>query len=114
MWFEGSVSPITVNFSGLVNPLSLFVTITGDIYVDNGNNSRVEKLTLNATQIITVMYVSGRCFGLFVDINDNLYCSMFDRHQVIKNSLKNTTNSSTIVADNGSNGSLSNEYAQSS
>ena len=88
--------------------MSLFVTITGDIYVDNGDNGRVDKSTLNATQSITVMNVNGHCFGLFVDINDNLYCSMYDQHQVIKKSLNNTTNPSTIVAGNGSSGSLSN------
>jgi hypothetical protein len=89
VWFEGSISPIIVNFSGLSNPVSLFVTITSDIYIDNGYSGRVDKLTLNATQSITVMRMWGHCWGLFIDINDNLYCSIDAKHQVIKKSLNN-------------------------
>jgi hypothetical protein len=83
VWFEGSISPITVNFNGLSEPHSLFVTINGDIYVDNGGKRRVDKTTLSGTESITVMNVSTPCSSLFVDINDNLYCSMTESHQVI-------------------------------
>ncbi len=112
MWLEGSTTPITANFSGLFFPLSLFVTSTGDIYVDNGGNRRVHKLALNATQSISVMNVNGSCLGLFVDINNDLYCSMRDYHQVIKKSLNDNTTTSIIVAGNGAIGSSSNMLHQ--
>jgi hypothetical protein len=48
------------------------------------------------------------CYGLFVDINDNLYCSINSKHQVIKKSLSNQANPSTIVAGIGTMGSSSN------
>jgi hypothetical protein len=108
VWFEGSISPITVNFNGLSAPQSLFVTITGDIYVDNGDNGRIDKSTLNATQSTKVMDVIEPCYGLFVDINNTLYCSLFNKHQVIKTSLNSATDPSTIVAGAGSSGSLPN------
>jgi hypothetical protein len=110
VWLEGSISPITPNFNDLRNPLTLFVTITGEIYVDNGApNGRVEKSTLTATQSITVMYANdGQCTGLFVDINNNLYYSTHYQHKVVKKSLNSPTNPSTIVAGNGFSGSLSN------
>jgi DNA-binding beta-propeller fold protein YncE len=111
VWLEGSISPITPIFNGLSDPYSLFVTITGEIYVDNGDNGRVDKSTLNATQSITVMNVVDHCFSLFVDINDNLYCSMYNKHQVIKHSLSNIANPSKIVAGDGSSGSLSNKLS---
>jgi hypothetical protein len=106
VWREGSNIPITANFIGLFSLYSLFVTITGDIYVDNGGIGRIEKLTLNAIQSSTVMNVDGQCYGLFVDINDNLYCSMSGENQVIKKALDSPT--ITIVAGTGSYGSLSN------
>ncbi len=90
-------------------PNSLFVTINGDIYVENGlSNRRVDKSTLNTTQSITVMDVMESCWGLFVDLNDNLYCCMNYKHQVIKKSLNSTTDTSTIAAGNGSGGLLPN------
>jgi DNA-binding beta-propeller fold protein YncE len=109
VWLEGSISPITPNFDSLKAPFSLFVTITGDIYVDNGKNNRVDKSTLNAARSTTVMYVTDQCHSLFIDINDNLYCCINSDHQVIKKSLKDPIeNPSTIVAGTGSEGSLSN------
>jgi hypothetical protein len=112
VWLEESISPITPIVNRLSMPWSLFVTITGDIYVDNHNIGRVEKSRLGATRSITVMNVNGACYGLFVDINDNLYCSMPYQHQVIKKSLKSTTNLPTIAAGTGSSGSSSNMLNQ--
>jgi hypothetical protein len=47
------------------------------------------------------MNVNGACVGLFVDINDTLYCSMFNYHQVIKKWLNGNTTTSTIAAGTG-------------
>jgi hypothetical protein len=84
----------------LANPFSLFVTITGDIYVYNLGKSLLDKSTLNAVQSTTVMSI-GHCDGLFVDINDNIYCSMGAENKVIKKP-------SIVVAGTGSDGSSSN------
>jgi hypothetical protein len=91
------------------NPVSIFVTANGDIYVDNGgSNGRVDKWTLNSNTSVPVMYVKSHCFGLFVDINNTLYCSMGDHHQIVKKWLNDNINASTIVAGTGINGSASN------
>ncbi|CAF4415671.1 unnamed protein product, partial [Adineta steineri] len=83
--------------------------MNGDIYIDNGYlNGRVDKFTFNTTNVNTVMNVSGSCYGLFIDINNNLYCSLKDFHQVIQFSLNNGTTLPTIAAGNGSAGSLLN------
>ena len=55
------------------------------------------------------MCVGVSCFGLFVDISDTVYCSMYSRHQVVKRWLNDNTNVSTTVAGNGTAGSLSNQ-----
>jgi hypothetical protein len=106
LWLEGNLSPITLNFSNLSSPTPLFVTTTGDIYVNNGNE--IVKLTLNDDKSIPVMDDNRGCMSIFVDIDDNLYCSMHNYHQVIKKSLNSTTNTTTIVAGTGTAGSLSN------
>lgn len=45
------------------------------------------------------------CYGLFVDTNDTLYCSMFYGHQVVKKSLADSDMTSvTIAAGTGTQG----------
>jgi hypothetical protein len=95
--------------SGLENSNSIFVTTNGDIYIDNGfSHGRVEKWTMNAANYVVALYVPSTCHSLFVDINDNLYCSMGALHQVVKKSFNDSANSSTIVAGNGTNASAPN------
>jgi DNA-binding beta-propeller fold protein YncE len=109
MWLEGSINFTKIIFGDLNTPYSLFVTIAGDIYVNNGYMSgRVDKWTSNATNSTPAMYVNSSCFGLFIDIYDNLYCSMYFLHQVVMKSRNNSTNTSTIVAGTGCPGSALN------
>ncbi|CAF3751894.1 unnamed protein product, partial [Rotaria sp. Silwood1] len=102
VWFNESTT-LTQNISGgLSYPYGIFVTDIGDIYVDNGySNSRVDKWRSNATTSVPAMYMCGQCYGLFVDIKDTLYCSLFSYHQVISNSQRQGSNTWTIVAGNG-------------
>ncbi|CAF1075127.1 unnamed protein product [Adineta steineri] len=111
MWHEESVSPpkiISGNFTGLY---SLFVTSNGDIYIDDGYyNGRVQKWIAETNIFVTVMNISSQCEGLFVDINDTLYCSMPDHHQVMKRSLNDPVMASNrVAAGTGIGGSDSNQ-----
>jgi hypothetical protein len=87
------------------------VTSNGDIYIGDGYpNGRVQKWIAKTNTIVTVMNVNSSCYGLFVDTNDTLYCSMRDHHQVVKRSLKDPEMTSVIVAaGTGSRGSAFNE-----
>ena len=102
VWPTGTPSPtrnITANFS---SPYDVFVTSTGDLYIDNAYQyGRVEKWAYNATGSIPFLYVNKACYGLFVDRNENLYCSIKNLHQVVKKSSSNDPNTSTIVAGTG-------------
>jgi len=114
VWLEGSVN-ITRSFNGtLKTPMSLFITTNGDIYVDNGrSNNEVDKWTLNATSGgVKVMSVSDSCYGLFIDLNDTLYCSIRDDNQVLKYSLQSNGTSSTVAAGVGYSGSASDQLDQ--
>ena len=108
VWLEGSIVPTRTISAGLSLPCSVFATLNGDIYIDNGGvNGRVDRWTLNATNSAGAMNVSGSCYGLFIDINEYLYCSMDPSHQVIKTSLHNDANKSIIAAGTGVAGNTS-------
>ena len=47
------------------------------------------------------MYINQTCYGLFVDINDNLYCSIGAFHQVVMKSLKYNSNTLKRLAGTG-------------
>jgi hypothetical protein len=55
------------------------------------------------------MEVNSSCFGLFVDINDHLYCSMPNHAQVVKTCWSVSVMSSIVIAGTGIQGSASNE-----
>ena len=78
---------------------SVFVTLLGDIYLDNGSKQRVEKWAANdSIESEWAMAASYNCLGLFIDNNNTLYCSMNSAHRVIKRSLNtNASNSSTAA-----------------
>ena len=102
---ENSINP-SKNISGnLSEPSSLFVTENRDIYVDNGKKGSVDKWIAENNTWISVMPVESQCFDLFIDILDNLYCSMRDKNRVEKKWSNDTT--TTTVAGTGVEGSLS-------
>ncbi|CAF4109685.1 unnamed protein product, partial [Adineta steineri] len=120
IWQEESVNPTKTIHGNFTESKSLFVTTNGDIYidhcvtynksvyhdVDNGviyidsgvSNYQVQRCIAETNTFVTVMNVSSSCHGLFVDINDTLYCSMHNHHQVVKRSLNDSTLASNRVA----------------
>ncbi|CAF1363769.1 unnamed protein product [Adineta steineri] len=120
IWHEDSILSIRNNFTSMFDPVSLFVTINGDIYVASHNfttnggifnashyrrTSVVQKWTSNATDSTVVMNTSHACFGIFVDIDNYLYCSMSLESQVVKQSLNGSMNTFIIVAGSDRHGS---------
>lgn len=109
IWPEGSNIPTRIISQNLTQPVGIFVTDNGNIYIDNGAvNGRVDKWSPNSIIAVPVMYVNTSCFGLFVDSNNSLYCSLYYQHKVVKISLNNSPNMTTLAAGNGSCGSTSN------
>ena len=107
MWHEGSINTTQVIPGNFTDPNSLFVTSNGDIYIDDGEeNGRVQKWKAQTNTFDTVMNVNSSCWGLFVDTNETLYCSMLNHHQVVKKSLNDHQMKSIVVAaGTGSKGS---------
>jgi hypothetical protein len=107
IWLNNSINPTKTISGSLSGTSSIFVTINGDIYVDNSYSfHQIDKWTLNTSTGISVMNISSSCYGLFVDIGDTLYCSM-SSHQVVTKSLNSVTNILTTVAGTGCSGSTS-------
>jgi len=105
IWFEGDIIPTETISGDLNKPIGLFATTDGDVYVDNGKSGQVDKWTLNATSSEPVINVSNTCFGLFIDLNNTIYCSMEIIHQVFKKSLNSNGISLSVAAGNGLNAS---------
>ena len=104
---EGSLNATKQISGSFSQSNSLFVSSSGDIFVDV-DSKRVEKWNISSNQSTIVLYTNGSCFGLFLDLNNTLYCSLKDRHLVIKSFLNHAINSTTIAAGNGSKGSAAN------
>lgn len=102
VWYNNSATPMKITSGDFLDPNSLFVTTQGDIYIDNGKTyGRVDKWISNTKTWISVINVDSACFGVFVDINDTLYCSMVDRHQVVKKWLHDHGTTPIRVAGTG-------------
>ena len=108
IWPAGSINPVRNITTNLINPCSIFVTSNNDIYVDNGqSHQQVDKWISNTNSSVIAMRVNAFCYGLFVDIIGNLYCSVESLNSVMKRSFSANANTTIIVAGNGTAGSAS-------
>ena len=107
MWSANSKTPMTITLDYWLIYDELFVSLDGSIYIGNINEGIVEKRSRNGTKSAVVMKFGGMCYALSVDINNYLYCSLSNRHQVVKQSLDGIANMSIIVAGTGINGKAS-------
>ena len=111
VWPQRSAAASRNLSTGANAPWSVFVTINGDVYVDNGSKNRtVNKWIANASSPTIAMRMEGTCFDLVIDTSENLFCSLGASHQVIKRSLyeSNVSSNAMIVAGNGTAGSAMN------
>jgi sugar lactone lactonase YvrE len=113
IWFNEKNNLTQTVLYGLNSTYSVFATINGAIYADNGKwYKTVNKGLLNSNSSIAVMDVEDTCYSLFVDIDDSLYCSIYNYHKVIKKLSNSSSNISTLVAGNGCSGLTTNMLYQ--
>ena len=108
IWPEASSVP-SVNLSGaMTSPYSVFAAFNGDVYVENGYMyGLVNRWSSNTTIRTIAMYMNGSCLDLWVDLEGNTYCSLSGSHQVIRRSVNDNPNTTSIVAGNQIAGSTS-------
>jgi hypothetical protein len=108
IWFNSSINSMQNLTADAGNYTTLFTTVNGDIYFESSDEvGRIDKLELNGTSSEFVTKFNGSCYGLFIDINNTLYCSMENQHQVV--SFSNSTNTFVIVAGDGTSGAAINQ-----
>ena len=106
VWFNGSSNPTSNISTNLSDPSSVFVTGDSEIFVNNNSPyNRIDKWTFNMTLVASPMDKCDRCAVLFIDINNDLYCSQDNQHQVLKRSLNDPTKATSIIAGTGCSGS---------
>lgn len=111
IWRNASVNSTTTILTSLSSPWGLFVTCDEQIFADNGQtNNRVDRWTSNGTTLASSMSICLQCLALFVDGMDNLYCSQFSGHRVVRRSLLSSSAELTIVAGMGCLGSTPNMF----
>ncbi len=102
-----SVQNLIVNLFEYTNP---FETVYGDIYFEKANEQgKIYKWLKNSITSVLVKDFTVLCYGLFVDIDNTIYCCVRFGHKVVSSSLRDTNNTLIIVAGTGSAGSSSNE-----
>ena len=84
---------------------SVFATRNGDVY--SFYNNKVNRWLVNATSMAAVMLISSTCQGLFVDMNNTLYCAIYSVHQVVAKQVDDSTNALRVVAGTGCPGTSS-------
>ena len=107
VWCQSTNNVTKTTFDTLFKPESLYVSSNRDIYVGS-SDGLISKWVLNTMESVIVTKLSGGCSGLFIDINNYLYCSLTLRHRVMKQSLDASVNISINVAGTGINGKSSN------
>ena len=112
IWMNNSNDPNLILYTQLSEASrSLFVTTNGEIYV--GDYSSVKQIIRSnsySNQTIFIANVSSPfvIFGIFIDLNNTLYCSIQGQHRVVKKWLNDSSSTMITVAGNGTQGSASN------
>lgn len=106
IWPNGNITRKTNLSATATYTQSLFVTTAGDIFVDKGSSHSVDMLTSNGTKT-TAMQVSDSCYGLFVALNHDIYCSVNALHHIVKKSAASDIDDVSIIAGTGCYGSSS-------
>lgn len=97
-------SVLTRNISlNLTDLAYVFVTEENDVYFSYTWNSicGIGKWSSNTSSDVSIMETCPKCYDVFVDISNYIYCSMDSAHQVIRKSLNEKSDPVKIVAGTG-------------
>lgn len=100
IWPKGSANPTTRISTNIITALSLLVTRDEQIFV--GYPGGVARWTSNGTQLQPPIPAGTVCPRLFIDQNNNIYCSQWGAHRVVRKSLQNLSKTLTLIAGTGS------------
>lgn len=99
---------------------SIFVTVDNDIYfekymhsipfpLNSYDHNSIDRWILDTNDSIPVKYLCSKCFDIFLDTNNNIYCSITNQHKVIMMPFNDLANSVMVIAGTGASGSMSHQ-----
>ena len=105
--FNGSFNVSTIINTINRSPISLFTINDEEIFVGYSNTTYpyIDRWNIKNGTLVSSTPIVGQCYFIFVDINDDLYCSARDLHMVMRKSWRDQSNLMTVVAGTGSAGS---------
>ncbi|CAF1535820.1 unnamed protein product [Adineta ricciae] len=107
--FKDRIHSTSIRYSFMSVLSAIFVTMNGDIYTSY-QNTIISKWIASTKKFVTVMNAESVCSDLFVDLNNDLYCSMTEENKIVKRVLnKNNEVDLTIVAGSNTAGSASHQ-----
>ncbi|CAF1450068.1 unnamed protein product [Adineta steineri] len=116
IWLNSSVDPTITISDYSSSSRSIFVQNDNEFYIVRGNSNKhtIEKWILNTNSSTPVMDIVAPCYSIFIDIVNNLYCSLNQYHIIMKNWLDDDDTTPMIVAGTGVYGPTSNTLTQPS
>ncbi|CAF1405701.1 unnamed protein product [Adineta ricciae] len=107
VWRKQDTFPMIIHVQNWCKLSSIFVSKIGDIYTSCNTNEIIRWIPSTNTFVNTTTF-ENPCYQIFIDINNYLYCSMWDTDTVAKRWLDNEMEI-TVVAGTGWTGSAPNE-----
>lgn len=100
IWSMRNSSPSSTNIN--IGSISIYspviVTEQNDVYFQSGHQpGRIIRQSQNFTNNMMVAEFGGECRGLFIDINNTLYCSSTTANRIFTRSLDQTSNGTISV-----------------
>ncbi|CAF1316991.1 unnamed protein product [Adineta ricciae] len=112
LWHNNSKTEYKTFAGNLSSPQSVFVTLSGDMYVANVQSGWITKFTLNETRSTLTINKMGNCLCVFVDVNITIYYSFWAVHKIFKQPVSGTTAGVTTAAGNDTAGKANNQLNQ--
>lgn len=102
---EGSSTSILNVSNGTETLWTVFLSHTGDLYASSsGLNVGINRWSSNWTQYRVVLRTGTECRGIFVDLDNYVYCSASPQHKVYKKYVDDEENTMETVAGTGCSG----------
>ena len=107
---NSSINPnITYNVY-LPEYTTLFVTLERDIYFEKKlSPGQIQRRSINGSSSTNVTNFNSSCYGIFIDINNTLYCSLQHLDKIEMASLNGNPTTTTLRAATGVQGNASNQ-----
>ena len=107
IWFNGSSNVSTMINTINRSPISLFSINDEEIFVGYSDTPYpyIDRWNIKNGTLVSSTPIVGQCYFIFVDINDDLYCSAYNLNMVMRKSSRDQSNLMTVVAGTGSAGS---------